>query len=65
MSNPLLRPNGTAFINHYRCPTCRYEWTDEWSSTCDDDCPSCGARHISPRHSEDGDAALWDDEVAS
>jgi DNA-directed RNA polymerase subunit RPC12/RpoP len=41
------------FRNHYRCPSCRETWTDEWSATCDDDCPHCGARHISPDRSDD------------
>ena len=41
------------FRNHYRCDRCGQEWTDEWSATCDDDCPHCGARHMSPQHSED------------
>jgi hypothetical protein len=26
---------------------------DEWSCMCDDDCPYCGARHMSPVESED------------
>jgi DNA-directed RNA polymerase subunit RPC12/RpoP len=41
------------FRNYYHCPTCHREWTDEWSATCDDDCPHCGARHISPYKSKD------------
>lgn len=41
------------FLNYYTCPTCEHEWTDSWDCTCDDDCPSCGERHISPTHSED------------
>ena len=41
------------FRNHYRCSACGHAWTDEWSATCDDDCPSCGARHWSPTHSDD------------
>jgi DNA-directed RNA polymerase subunit RPC12/RpoP len=47
------------FRNHYRCAVCHRTWTDEWSATCDDDCPHCGARHMSPYKSEDledGDA---------
>jgi rubrerythrin len=39
--------------NHYKCPKCSHEWTDEWDSQCDDDCPNCGERHISPTDSED------------
>lgn len=41
------------FRNFYRCPQCETEWEDEWDSTCDDDCPACGMRHISPYKSED------------
>ncbi len=41
------------FLNIYRCARCKRIWTDEWSCTCDDDCPHCGARHMSPCHSED------------
>jgi hypothetical protein len=41
------------FLNFYRCARCRRRWTDEWSCMCDDDCPHCGARHMSPCHSED------------
>jgi hypothetical protein len=37
------------FINHYECPRCNHAW----SSQCDDDCPACGCRHISPIDSED------------
>lgn len=41
------------FRNFYICPSCGHEWQDEWSSTCNDDCPKCGQRHISPDHSEE------------
>lgn len=41
------------FINHYKCPECQHEWRDQWTAQCDDDCPECGARHISPFKSED------------
>jgi len=41
------------FRNYYRCARCSHEWTDEWSAMCDDDCPHCGARHMSPYKSED------------
>src|ERR1700751_4509627 len=43
------------FRNFYRCDRCAHEWTDEWSAMCDDDCPHCGARHMSPYKSEDVD----------
>jgi len=41
------------FRNHYQCADCGCEWSDEWSCTCDDDCPECGARHMSPHKSDD------------
>lgn len=40
------------FTNHYECPKCSETWCDEWSAMCDDDCPKCGTRHISPHQSE-------------
>src|SRR5947207_1725457 len=43
------------FVNHYACPTCKHKWTDVWSAQCDDDCPHCGAQHISPYKSDDVD----------
>jgi hypothetical protein len=41
------------FSNNYQCDRCDGEWTDEWSSMCDDDCPICGAKHMSPCRSDD------------
>jgi hypothetical protein len=41
------------FRNHYACARCGRAWSDEWSATCDDDCPGCGARHMSPISSDD------------
>jgi hypothetical protein len=41
------------FRNHYVCECCEHEWSDEWSSMCDDDCPKCGARHMSPYEGDD------------
>jgi predicted nucleic acid-binding Zn-ribbon protein len=41
------------FINPYECDRCGTGWTDEWSCMCDDDCPQCGARHMSPGESEE------------
>lgn len=45
--------NGPWFRNHYECP-CGTEWSDEWSCTCDDDCPDCGTT-CSPSESEESD----------
>ena len=62
------------FANHYECARCGREWTDEWSCMCDDDCPHCGARHMSPGGSDDlstvieesngGFVVLWSPETA-
>jgi hypothetical protein len=62
------------YRNYYCCARCDYEWPDEWSCTCEDDCPSCGARHMTPRDSDDlttviesdGDefVVLWSPETA-
>jgi hypothetical protein len=41
------------FRNFYRYDRCGHEWSDDWSATCDDDCPECSARHMSPYQSED------------
>lgn len=41
------------FINYYDCP-CGEQWSDEWSATCDDDCPKCGTT-CSPSESEEAD----------
>lgn len=41
------------FINHYECPSCAGTWQDRWCAQCDDDCPHCGKRHVSPLESED------------
>ena len=41
------------FVNHYECPKCERCWQDVWSATCDDECPYCGLRDISPVRSEE------------
>lgn len=62
------------YRNHYHCARCGHEWPDEWSCMCDDDCPQCDARHMSPYRSDDlteviendGEefVALWSPETA-
>jgi hypothetical protein len=62
------------FLNYYLCERCDTPWTDAWSCMCDDDCPRCGARHMSPFKSDDlttivetdGDSfvVLWSPETA-
>lgn len=54
----------STFINHYECPRCQHVWSDTWSCQCDDDCPNCGARHISPTKSCDIDEDIEDPETA-
>jgi hypothetical protein len=44
------------FINHYHCPDCGINWADEWSCTCNDECPCCG-HEIEPYESEDSTGA--------
>lgn len=41
------------FRNHYTCARCARSWKDAWSAMCDDDCPHCGARHMSPANGDD------------
>jgi len=41
------------FRNHYKCPRCGEEWTDEWSCACNDECSQCGMKDIMPTQSED------------
>ena len=41
------------FNNHYQCVRCARTWQSEWSCMCDDDCPFCGARHMTPTDSDD------------
>jgi hypothetical protein len=41
------------FLNKYKCARCKRRWVDEWSCTCDDECPHCGARDMSPHDSDD------------
>ena len=40
------------YRNHYRCVRCKTTWTDEWSSMCDDRCPSC-CIEMTPHFSEE------------
>jgi len=41
------------YLNRYECSRCGSDWQGEWSCMCDDDCPQCGARHMSPADSDD------------
>jgi DNA-directed RNA polymerase subunit RPC12/RpoP len=41
------------FKNFYQCSECGNSWHDDWSATCDDDCPHCGSRHMSLYDSDD------------
>lgn len=40
-------------LNFYRCDRCERLWSSPWSCACDDECPHCDQRHISPFDSED------------
>jgi hypothetical protein len=33
------------FRNHYKCEECGHEWTAEWSSWVDGECPTCGDKY--------------------
>lgn len=46
----------TRFLNHYTCDRCGHDWQDEWDCMVDDECPACGARHMSPHTSEEIEA---------
>jgi len=45
------------FRNYYECDRCGHRWSDDWSCMCDDDCPECGARHMSPYKRDDLEGA--------
>jgi hypothetical protein len=42
-----------AWYRNHQCYRCDQTWEDEWSCGCDDECPCCEARHVSPIDSED------------
>lgn len=39
------------YLNEYTCPSCSHEWEDHWDSGCNDTCPECGLREITPVNS--------------
>lgn len=41
------------YKNYYRCPSCGKKWSEQWSSGCDSECPSCDMNNISPYKSEE------------
>ncbi len=41
------------FINYYECPNCKNTWMDVWECTCDDTCPYCETKNVSPHISRD------------
>lgn len=45
------------FINSCRCGRCGHEWQDQWSGTCNDDCPCCGDGEYEPIKSIELDMA--------
>lgn len=48
------------FRNFYHCGDCDNDWEDQWSCSCDDECPWCGSRHWSPVKSEDLTEVVWE-----
>lgn len=42
----------TLYVNRYECPVCSNRWDDVWCAQCDDTCPKCGTRDVSPTDSE-------------
>ncbi len=49
------------FINRYHCP--RYDQLGPTPGRqCDDDCPACGCRHITPIDSDDDGEDVPDEE---
>ena len=52
------------FLNFYRCARCKRIWTDEWSCMCDDECPHCGARDMSPFDTEDLTSLIEEEDKA-
>jgi len=49
---PIEEDEPFIYHNYYRCDDCNTEWEDDWSCTCDDECPMCGSFY-SPYKSED------------
>jgi len=41
------------FLNYYHCDRCNLRFSSPDDCQCDDDCPVCGNRHLSPFHSAD------------
>jgi hypothetical protein len=41
------------FINYYRCPFDGTEWADVWSCCCNDMCPKCETKDITPYKSKE------------
>src|ERR1051325_10897071 len=51
------------FRNHYTCPRCRKDWTQEWATKAPDDCPRCGAPHVAPWQSPEISAPLHEAKI--
>lgn len=48
------------YRNHYDCDRCGNSWEDEWSSSPDDVCGECEAKHIGTTKTEDLTIQLHD-----
>lgn len=47
------------FTNYYRCDNCEEEWSDTWSSMCNDRCPKCDTETEPYDSDETSDAGSW------
>lgn len=41
------------YNNRYVCPECGAVWDSDWSARCNDECPDCECRDITPVSSDD------------
>lgn len=39
------------WLNYYECPTCDYHFYDVYDCTVNEQCDSCGQKHIGPANS--------------
>lgn len=46
-------PEVPRFTNFYVCPQCETAWDDTWTATCNDTCPKCGTKDVTPTRLED------------
>jgi hypothetical protein len=51
------------YRNHYTCPRCRKDWSQEWNTKAPDDCPRCGAPHVAPWQSPEISAPIQEAKI--